>query len=398
MAKQATAIIKQHHLVYLAMNERCGKTITSLLTVETLDVDTILVITKKKVVADWQEVIADCSWLKKKYKVTNYHSAHKMLPLSSYAVILDESHAYLSSKPKKSSYGKIWNSVKALTGLRDIVYLSATPVSETFGQLYNQLALSSFSPFRLYDNFYDFYSTYAVRTKSGNYQQIRTSSTNFVTDYSKVDKRAMDAVKHLFLFKTREELGFEQEPVDKLHYITLDPLTKKAYNILLVDNVLEAKNQTLICDTSMRLRTSLHQLESGCLKIDEKSVILKNQEKIDYIKDTWGDTTDLVIMYQYIAEGIKLNQHFKNAEILQGISYAEGIDLSHKKHLIVYSQDFSCSRHTQRRARQANKKRKEPIIVSYLLVKKGISEQVYNSVSKKKKNFVDSVFKKEQLV
>jgi hypothetical protein len=100
----------------------------------------------------------------------------------------------------------------------------------------------------------------------------------------------------------------------------------------------------------------------------------------------------MVIMYQYIAEGQKLRASFKNALILQGTSFAEGIDLHAYKHLIIYSQDFSTARHTQRRARQANLNRLEPIKVHYILVKGGISSNVYKSVSVNKKNFVDTVF------
>jgi len=41
--------------------------------------------------------------------------------------------------------------------------------------------------------------------------------------------------------------------------------------------------------------------------------------------------------------------------------------------------------------------RKEDIVVHYLLVKKAISEQVYNTVSINKKNFVDSMFERYTL-
>lgn len=82
---------------------------------------------------------------------------------------------------------------------------------------------------------------------------------------------------------------------------------------------------------------------------------------------------------------------------MQATSYAEGVDLHKYKHLIIYSQDFSTARHTQRRARQANKARHEAITVHFLLVKKGCSEQVYKTVSVNKKNFVDSVFTRTKL-
>jgi len=102
-------------------------------------------------------------------------------------------------------------------------------------------------------------------------------------------------------------------------------------------------------------------------------------------------------MYQYKAEKLKLEQHFKNASILQATSFAEGVDLSHKRHLVIYSQDFSTARHAQRRARQASKSREDSIVVHFLLAKKAISDQVYQTVSINKKNFVDSVFERTEL-
>jgi hypothetical protein len=206
-----------------------------------------------------------------------------------------------------------------------------------------------------------------------------------------------DECKHLFITKTRAELGFEQEPEDEVHYVELDEVTKEVYNELLKDRVVEFKSGLLVADTPMKLRTSLHSLEGGTIIIDGTYNVLANDEKVRYIKKVWGDTKDLVIMYNYKAEQTKLEAEFKNARILQATSYAEGVDLSNHKHLVIYSQDFSTARHSQRRARQANKNRKEEILVHYLLVKKAISEQVYNTVSKNKTNFVDSTFVKEKI-
>ena len=102
-------------------------------------------------------------------------------------------------------------------------------------------------------------------------------------------------------------------------------------------------------------------------------------------------------MYNYIAEGQKLRASFNNAKILQATSNAEGIDLSHIDHLIIYSQDFSTARHTQRRARQANMKRDRPIVVHFLLVSGAVSEQVYTTVSLNKQNFIDVLFERSAI-
>jgi hypothetical protein len=122
---------------------------------------------------------------------------------------------------------------------------------------------------------------------------------------------------------------------------------------------------------------------------------LENNERIEYILNIFGDSDNLCIMYNYIAEEYKLKEYFKHAKILQATSFAEGVDLAHIKDLVIYSQDFSTARHVQRRARQASKNRVEPIEVHFLLTKKAVSEQVYETVAINQKNFVDSTFKRE---
>ena len=100
----------------------------------------------------------------------------------------------------------------------------------------------------------------------------------------------------------------------------------------------------------------------------------------------------LVIFYHYVKEYDKLKEYFKKAKILQGTSYAEGIDLSMHRYMVVYSQDWSTIKYSQRRCRQANVNRKWPIEVHFLLVEGSISDQVYQNVAVKKRDFIDSMF------
>lgn len=399
LAKHAFAILKDYGIVYLAMEERTGKSITGLLVLEESKLVTnVLVITKKKALDGWQETLAGCPWLIKKYQVVNYHSAHKVDPTFYDAIILDEAHTYISSYPKR---GKIWKDLCLICHNRPIVYMSATPYAQGIQLLFNQFALSVYSPWTSYRDFYAWYKVYAKRDKNGQTDALWLGGRRIET-YKKVDyDKALKDVEHLFITKTRKSLGFEQEPEDVIHYLTLAESTKAAYNILLKHRVLEfevdGKDYTLVADSKIKLRYALHMLEGGVLKVDDNYICLNMREKIDYILDKWGDTDKVTIMYQYIAEGDKLKSVFKNASILQGTSYAEGVDLSHIEHLIIYSQDFSTAKHTQRRARQANKKRTQAIKVHFLLVKKAVSSQVYNSVSKNKVNFVDSLFEQEEI-
>lgn len=397
VANEALPILKAYHIVYLAMEERTGKTVSALLLAEWMEtVKTVLVVTKKGALKGWQDTLAGFAHTKQ-YTVTNYHQAAKIKQKFD-LVILDESHSNVSGYPKTST---LWMAVRALTRGSDIIYSSATPNAQGPMLLFHQFALSDWSPWKAFKNFYAWYKHYAELDSKGETKKKWIQGRMIETYANMRDDDVMATVKHLFVTRTREELGFEQEPEDEKHYLELSEGIKDAYNLLMRHKVLEfgldGRDYTLVADSSARLRFALHMLEGGVLKVGDDYLVLNNTEKIDYILKTWGDTEDLVIMYNYIAEEAKLKKYFKKAKVLQATSNAEGVDLSMHKHLVIYSQDFSTARHTQRRARQANKNRADEIKVHFLLVKKAISEQVYTTVSVNKTNYVDTTFERNEL-
>ena len=382
LAKQGLALLLAHNIVYFAMEERTGKTLTAIRVAEQHPATTVLVITKKKALKGWEDTLAAYK-TNKPFEVTTYSQLHKIDPKQRQLVILDEPHAYVSGYPKP---GVTWKLTRALTVQADIIYLSATPYAQGPQLLYHQLALSSFSPWAKFSSFYAWFKMY------GKPHSIYVKGIE-VPQYTKCDTElALSGVEHLFITKTRKELGFEHEPEDVVHWLELDEVTKHVYNTLVKKRLVQLKAGTLACESVAKLRASLHMLEGGCAKIGDSYIILANDEKIRFILNKWGDTDDMVIMYYYIAEGVKLRQVFKNAEVLQADSFAEGVDLSGYKHLIIYSQAFSTAKHSQRRARQANINRTEEIHVHFLLVKKAISHQVYKAVSVNKVNYIDALY------
>lgn len=424
-AELAYLVLQEHALVYLAWEERTGKSLTGCLVCEQAAVQHVLVITKKKAKEDWDELVQD-DLLTKRYEVITYGRV-KSYTGKPDLIILDEAHNYISGYPKPST---TWKAVVKLTRGLPLIYMSATPNAQGYQLLYHQFALSTWSPWAKYPNFYNWFKTFARRNNKGELPQKKING-RWVNQYEEINSDfTWETVKHLFITKTRKELGFEHEPKDKVHYVELSDATKLLYNQVLTDKVLPINGINALYDTSIKERSTLHMIEGGTIKntlagIDCNTFELKstdnfrivktctekikdaklchvyyvmpNDEKIQYILDHWGDADDICIMYNFIAEEFKLRERFKHACILQATSNAEGIDLSHKRHLIVYSQDYSTARHTQRRARQANMHRKDPIEVHFLLAKKAISCQVYKTVSLNKKNFVDSTFERELL-
>lgn len=409
---QAYGLLKRYGWVYLAMQERTGKTLTSILVAEMSKCTNILVITKAKALKgddDKDIVSAKGGWagalnlyLKvksvnqvwktatKTYTIVNYESIHKISGKYD-LVIIDEAHSKIAAYPKVSL---TWNKVYAFTKGKPVIYLSATPSAQSHSQLFHQLKLCTFSPWAKYKNFYDWFNVYGLpETKRiGGGQQIIV--------YDKCRDDLIQKIKDTFFISyTRKQLGFKAEPVNVKVYIEPSPYTKKLYNILSNDKVITADKFMVdvecdyIADSVIRHRVGMHQIEGGTLKIsDTQSIKLGNTEKIDWIKKEYGDSSNIVIFYQFVHEEILLKEHFNNARILQGTSYAEGVDLSMYETLIIYSMDYSTAKYSQRKARQANIARVDDINVIYLLMKGAISDQVYTTVCENNKNYVDSYF------
>lgn len=386
ISSQALDILRKHMLVYLAMQERTGKTLTSILVCEQTKCNNILVITKKKALVGWEETLSKYKH-NKTYECINYESLHKCT-FKPDLVIIDEAHSNLGAYPK---VGKTWKEVFKFTKGKPIIYLSATPSAQTYAQLYHQFKLSSWTPWIKYPSFYNWHKDYGI-------ENIIYLGGRQIKQYNEVkSEKVMKDVEHLFISYTRTELGFEHEPNDILHYIDLSSKIREYYNSLLKDRVATIVGTEVIADTVMALRTKLHQIEGSTLKQEDKNIFLSKIDKIDYILKTWGDSDNLVIFYQYQNELSLLKQTFKSATILQGTSFAEGVDLSMYETCVVYSMDFSTAKYTQRRARQCNMKRDTPIDFHFLLVKGAISEQVYQTVAVNRTNFVDSYFNKQEI-
>jgi len=396
-SEKGLEILQAYNLVYFAMEERTGKTLTSILTVEAFKSKNILIITQKKALEGWKETL-DAYSPSFDYTLVNYHKAKDIGEKEFDLVILDEAHTNISSFPERKS---IWSEVFMYTQGKPIVYLSATPHSQGYHLLFNQFSLSDYGPWSRYGTGLDWFSDYGYpHSFKKEVKRGRGSFHVEVPVYTNLKEKIIKAeTDKYFLTATRKELGFEHDPEDKVHIIQLAKETKDFYNHVMSYGVYTDKDgnhRELEDDTA--LRAFAHALEGGTLKVDDKTYVdLPNQEKIDYILEKWGDIEGLVIMYHFKGELIKLQKHFKNATLLQGVSYAEGVDLSEYEHLVIYSQNYSVSKHSQRRARQANMKRKDPITVHFLLTPGGISEQVYNSVAISMKNYVISRFERKLL-
>lgn len=398
IANQAAEIIRRHGLVYLAMQVRTGKTVTALLTCQNLNPKTVLFVTKKKVI---DGILADfralgCSF---DIMVTNYEQLHNVNHSFDIA-ICDEAHC-LGQAPKPAKKVKI---LKDLCKSKAIIYLSGTPTPESYSQLFHQLHISSFSPFRNYVNFYKWAKDYVdIRLKY--FKGLK------VNDYSNANQlKIKQMTDHLFLTFTQEEAGFKQEVEEEIVKIKMQPATYYLADKLKKDRVYNGQNgNVVLADTGASLMSKLHQIYTGTvIDLKEQGVIF-DRSKCYWIKENMQGKK-IAIFYKYRAELDMLYLTFgyekftidpcEFAEsdskwfISQISSGREGINLSTAEALIMLNIDFSAVSYWQARARLQSKDREEAARVIWLFADGGIEYRVYKMV-KQKKDYTLSYFNKD---
>ena len=191
---------------------------------------------------------------------------------------------------------------------------------------------------------------------------------------------------------THSDAGISESTNNQLHYIIPSPGTQKLYNKLLSDRVAKTSIGTIVADSTMALRTQLHQIEGGTIKINDGYHDLNLRDKINYLRSNFKMDNNTVVMANYIGEQQLLKKLFPQCTIASSTSQAEGVDYSHAHEFIIYSANFSGSKFVQRLDRIKNLSGSNTDTVHHLLIRGAISDQVYETVMDKK-TFNDSVFK-----
>jgi hypothetical protein len=370
-AEWCLATLRTYGLAYLSYAERTGKTLTALETVEASKAKNALVITTKKAMTDWIKTIE--AYSKKEVAVINYHSVHKLDNKDYDVIILDEAHKNISMCGK---VGQLWKTIKPLCKNKGIIFLSATPSAQSMGQLYNQLALSDFSPFKEFKNYFEWH-----RSGYGINKQVRTPY-GFAMKWDEVNSDMVwESVKHLFQSVTRSEVGHTYEAEDVVHNVYLPTEIIALSELLKRDRIVD----DIVAETGATLAIKLHQISGGTIKDINR---IFHTSKIDYIKEHFGECENYAIFHQYIAEGELLSKHFPKCPLVGQITrFAEGVDLSHLDGIIVYSMNWSVATYSQSRNRCCNIKRDKPIKIHFILAKNTIDEKLYESVALKKLDF-----------
>lgn len=383
--KQGTQIVKDFGFVYLALEVRTGKTLTSLGIASKLDVDKVLFLTKKKAMSSIQK---DYDMLMPFYDLTviNYESIHKLPNTKWDLIICDEAHSMGAfAKPSKRAIQvkDLITKTKA-----NVILLSGTPTPESYSQMYHQVYGIPNNPFKEFKTFYKFCSKFVnVKTK-----MINGLSMN---DYSDGMYAIVEAMEPFTINYTQAEAGFVAKTTEEIFEVELKESTYNLIKKLKRDLVVEGKEEVILGDTPVKLMSKMHQLYSGTVKFESGKSMVLDTTKAEFIREQWmGCQIGIFYKFKEELEALKrvfgneltteldeFNNSYKNIA-LQIVSGREGISLKKADYLVYYNIDFSATSYWQSKDRMTAKERLENQVF-WIFTKGGIEHEIYKAVTKK---------------
>ena len=389
-------IINQYGFLYLAMEVRTGKTLTSLGLAAMINATNVLFITKKKAISS---IESDFSTLKPSYnlRVINYESLHIVQDECRWDLIIcDEAHS-MGAFPKPSIRAKMVHDLVKNLGCK-VMLLSGTPTPESYSQMYHQVYGIKNNPFSEFANFYRFCDKYVKVTEK------RINGLT-IKDYSKGHDTILEKMRPFTINYTQQQAGFMAETTEEVLEVEMKKSTYDMINKLKADLVIQGKTEVILADTPVKLMMKVHQLSSGTIKFESGNSMILDLSKAEFIKEHF-DGCKIGIFYKFREELSALQQVFGDnltTEIdefnetdkniaLQIVSGREGISLREADYLVYYNIDFSATSYWQSKDRMTTKDRLHNSVY-WIFSKGGIEHDIYKAVTKKK-DYTVNHFKK----
>ena len=398
IVERGLGILNKHRFLYLAMEVRTGKTLTSFAIADRVGASNVLFVTKKKAIDSIQ---ADYNKLNPSYQVTiiNYESLHHVDDQFD-LIICDEAHG-MGAFPKPSNRAQ---DIKALIKKSNpyVILLSGTPTPESYSQMYHQVYGIPNNPFSEFASFYRFCDKYVKVTE-------KRINGLIIRDYSRGSEDIIITMKPYTINYSQKDAGFVVETTEYILEVDIKPQTYVMIEKLKKDLVLEGVVETVLADTAVKLMSKVHQMYSGTVKFESGNSMVIDTSKADFIKEHFKGQK-IGIFYKFKEELEALKQVFgenlttdlsifedTNKNIaLQIVSGREGISLKDADCLVYYNIDFSATSYWQSRDRMTTKDRLKNNIY-WIFAKGGIEYDIYKAVIKKK-DYTLQHFKKAMLV
>jgi len=399
IVERGCKVLKDKGLLYLSMEVRTGKTLTSFGICEGLGVSNVLFVTKKKAMSS---ISSDYKMMSPIFEIhiINYESLHKIPDTKWDVIICDEAHG-MGALNKPNKRAKMVKEIIQKNNCR-LILMSGTPTPESFSQMYHQVYGHPNNPFNQYKNFYKWAHEYVNITQ-------RYINSMYIKDYSNgIKGKILGEMAPCMISYTQKEAGFKSIIEEEVLEVEMSPVTYNLCKRLSKDLVIEGKQETILADTAVKLMQKLHQMYSGTVIFESGISKVVDDTKAHFIHDNFY-SSKIAIFYKFKAElkalksvyGDMLTEdldEFNDTDksiALQIVSGREGISLRNAKCIIYYNIDFSATSYWQSRDRMTTKTRTHNKVY-WIFSRGGIEYKIYKAVNEKK-NYTISHFRRDLL-
>ena len=397
LSAQAAEILEHKKIVYLAMEVRTGKTLTSLNTAKLFGAKKVLFLTKKKAISSIQWDYDNFGF---DFDLTIINDESLHLVEGSFDLIIHDEHHRFGAFPKPNKVAQLF---KKRYSKLPMIFLSGTPTPESHSQWFHQFWISDHSPFKQYTNFYKWAIDYVdVKEKRLGYAVIK--------DYSQAKEQLIRRkVQHYIITFTQAQAGFTTSVNEMILECEMQPITNLIINKLKKNLVVKnTDGQIILGDTGVKLMQKIHQLSSGTCKFEDGTSKVIDLSKANFIFDKFKGVK-IAIFYKFKEEFNALSQVFGGENLtndveefdnsdkciaLQIVSGREGISLKNAKYLVYYNIDFSATSYWQSRDRLTTMQRQSNEVF-WIFSKGGIELDIYKTVLKKK-DYTLKIFKENE--
>jgi len=397
ISAEAVEILRNKHIVYLAMEVRTGKSLTALNTAQLYGAKRVLFLTKKKAISSIQWDYDNFGFTFD-LSIINDESMH--LVTGNFDLIIHDEHHRFGAFPKPNATAKEFK--KRFSKL-PMIFLSGTPTPESYSQWYHQFWVSDYSPYKNYANFYKWAAEYVdIKEKRLGYAVVK--------DYSNAKENLVRRSTRPYIITfTQKEAGFTTSVNEMVLECEMQPITYEVIRRLKKDLIVRnGQGQIILGDTGVKLMQKVHQLSSGTCKFEDGTSKVIDDSKARFIKEKFKGEK-IAIFYKFKAEWDALLQVFgadyltnsveefdatdKNIA-LQIVSGREGVSLKNAKYLVYYNIDFSATSYWQSRDRMTTMQRQENEVF-WIFSKGGIEYDIYKTVQQKK-DYTLKIFKQNE--
>lgn len=395
----------------LFMEQRTGKTLTSLWLSQQWGCETILIVCPKKAIPVWHKEIKLVGLNEHNIMVIGFEAfriAQKKgtFPIKWDLMIIDESHRI---KERSSQQTKACWAVGKYCKHRLI--LSGSPQGNGMEDYYSQLKFIRPDLFPTWKAFADRYLIIENKWRQGSDDPFPQ-----IVGYKNQDefKQILTQISYRV---TRDEVADVKTLVRvRKHYIPSGDALRRHYKELEKDLMTYISGELVTAPIILTKALKLHQFCGGFVKDDDGETHHFHSDKLNYLWNFIDEQMldkSFVIVAQYkaemdaIAQGL-IARNIKHVQIRGGNKYqydpkdrsqvtilqpssGEAINLAHHDHMIVYSMDYSYLKWTQFKDRIVVVD--TPQVHYHYLIMKGLMDEVVYDAVRDKKKLSDEILK-----